>query len=208
MIEYVFRPIEKWPRKETLYPRVSPFKAKYEATVRMLEVELKHAGVKGAVVIQLWIKPGDTRIDGGLRADVRLPKQGVILAFTGKYGPVKMPADRFNAWKDNLRAIALSLEALRKVDRYGVTQEGEQYRGWTALPAAAGGMSFDDAAVELNKHAPFVGVDWIKTDVEAFRMAKRAARTKTHPDKGGNAEDFKRVEQAAELLAKHHGVTE
>jgi hypothetical protein len=33
-------------------------------------------------------------------------------------------------WQDNLRAVALGLEALRRVERYGIAQRGEQYAGW------------------------------------------------------------------------------
>lgn len=38
-------------------------------------------------------------------------------------------------WQINLRAIALGLEALRKLDRYGITSRGEQYTGWRAIEA-------------------------------------------------------------------------
>jgi hypothetical protein len=43
--------------------------------------------------------------------------------------------DKFATWQDNLRAIALGLEALRKVDRYGITKNSEQYTGWKQLEA-------------------------------------------------------------------------
>jgi hypothetical protein len=55
-----------------------------------------------------------------------------------------MLAERMNA-----RAIALGLEALRKVDRYRITKRGERYTGWSALPPAtpmgAAKMTADDA---------------------------------------------------------------
>lgn len=42
-------------------------------------------------------------------------------------------------WQHNVRSIALGLEALRAVDRYGITKRGEQYAGFTgALPAGRG----------------------------------------------------------------------
>jgi hypothetical protein len=47
--------------------------------------------------------------------------------------------DMFPSWQDNLRAIALGLEALRKVERYGIANRGEQYAGWAQL--TAGGPS-------------------------------------------------------------------
>ena len=35
-------------------------------------------------------------------------------------------------WQHNLRSIALGLEALRAVDRYGISRRGEQYAGFRA----------------------------------------------------------------------------
>ena len=66
----------------------------------------------------------------------------VIIAFESKHGPLKYATDVFDHWHANLRAIALGLEALRKVERYGITQRGEQYTGfrtWNSgieMPAA------------------------------------------------------------------------
>lgn len=45
--------------------------------------------------------------------------------------------DTYTTWQDNLRAIALGLEALRKVERYGITRGTEQYTGWKMLTARA-----------------------------------------------------------------------
>lgn len=41
-------------------------------------------------------------------------------------------------WRHNVRSIALGLEALRAVDRFGISRRGEQYAGFrAALPARA-----------------------------------------------------------------------
>src|SRR5690606_5164123 len=77
----------------------------------------------------------DIRLDGLPRANARPGHQGVVLAFDSKYGPLKYATDTFDRWQDNLRAIALGLESLRRVDRYGITKRGEQYTGWRQLPA-------------------------------------------------------------------------
>ena len=53
-----------------------------------------------------------------------------MVAFESKHGPLKYATDVFDHWHANLRAIALGLEALRKVERYGITQRGEQYTGF------------------------------------------------------------------------------
>lgn len=46
--------------------------------------------------------------------------------------------DACQDWRHNVRSIALGLEALRAVDRYGISRRGEQYAGFRgALPAGA-----------------------------------------------------------------------
>jgi hypothetical protein len=208
MIEYIFRPIDKWPREFTkVRRRNSPFDTTFEKTIRQLTAEAERMGARN-VIIQLALEFGQIRRDGLPYADALPTHPGVIVAFEGKHGPVKMPCDAFAHWNDNLRAIVLTLEHLRGIDRYGVSTMGEQYRGWTALPPgpdAAKGLTVDEAALVLNEFAPFVTPDWIRGDREAFKTAQRAARIKAHPDNGGSNEAFKRVEQAAEVLARLHG---
>lgn len=212
MIQYTFRAIDKWPdaRKQTPMSkrRSWPGKFLHEETLRLLTYELTKAGASGQVVIEAFVTTQDVRQDGMLRSDSRPSAPGIVLRFTGRNGAVTMPCDRFSHWKDNLRAIAKTLEALRAIDRWGTTYSGEQYRGWTALPAARETMSTDDAAAELSKHAPFVTADWIRTDLDAFKTAHKVARQKTHPDAGGTDEAFKRVEEAADILKRHFGIEE
>jgi hypothetical protein len=134
------------------------------------------------------------------------------VAFDGEYGPVKMPCDAFTDWKDNLRAISVTLEHLRALDRYGVSQHGEQYRGWTALPPGPGGtpaMSGSEAAEFIASHVEFIPGSWILEKKEAFDTAYKIAAKKLHPDvAGGNTELFKQLQAAADVLKRHHGVAE
>jgi hypothetical protein len=44
--------------------------------------------------------------------------------------PLYFPAGRFKPWQANLRAVAIALEDLRRIDRYGVTQNSQQYLGF------------------------------------------------------------------------------
>ncbi len=41
-------------------------------------------------------------------------------------------------WQHNVRSIALGLEALRAVDRYGISRRGQQYAGFRAALTAGG----------------------------------------------------------------------
>jgi hypothetical protein len=81
-------------------------------------------------------------------------------------------------------------QALRKVDRYGVTKRGEQYTGWRALPA-----STDPAdAIQTREQAhDYLDQRW-GGDVKKALM-------ETHPDRGGDPDEFRRVVRAKELMA-------
>lgn len=199
-------PIEFWPGKRRTGHISSPFKADFERSTRqLLDKELRMVGAKN-VVMQIDCSRSDFRVDGQLRRDARLRSPGVILRFDSKNGPVTIPCDRFNEWTDNVRAIALALEALRAVDRYGVTTSGEQYRGWQALPAPSP-ESIEREIVTRDQALAF-----LKKLVSDFRAgsigeaeAIRKAQLLTHPDRGGDAQDFKRVMRCVKLLVPEKG---
>lgn len=117
-----FRPIQSWPGALTKIRRRAQFKAGYTATLGLLDRELQYLAAKD-VVLQVALRDEDIRLDGAPRANAKPASHpGVILSFDSKHGPLSYPCDTFADWEDNLRAIALSLEHLRAVDRYGVTK--------------------------------------------------------------------------------------
>lgn len=194
--DYQFRPVERWPIEPTPSHRRQRgrFKAGYRDTLDLLERELKHLGAKH-VVIQAYLQPRDIRNDGMIRADSRPSAPGIILSFESKHGPLSYPCDTFTDWQDNLRAIALAIEHLRAIDRYGVTKRGEQYKGWTALPSPNGDhWSAEEARNFLRS---IIGG---RVDALPIAVAIRECEFATHPDRGGRAEDFKKVQHARKLL--------
>lgn len=214
-----FRPITLWPGEPTARRLVSRFQAGYQDTLDLLTRELRQLGASGAVV-QLALQEKDIRRDGWPRAGARPTHPGVIVAFESRHGPLSYPCDRFTDWESNLRAIALSLEALRAVDRYGVTRRAEQYRGWQALPEGGGAAPGPDAemgleeAAELltrtaregNTHSRVVtDPRAVRADLKTFELVRRAALSAAHPDSGGSHDLFLRVRKAVEILKEHHG---
>ena len=203
-----FRPIQAWPRKMTSTRSWSRFDSSYEQTFDLLERELKAINARN-VVLQLALTDADIRRDGKPRASAKPSHPGVILTFekgifTGvwKYETISMPCDNFTTWMDNLRGIALSLEALRKIDRYGVTQSGEQYTGFAALPASSDAMTREEAAAFIAEHAQGDPANWLLVDPAKRRNAIRAAKRATHPDNGGSNELFLKLKDAVEILEK------
>lgn len=173
------RPITLWPHAETRHRRPAAFSAGWSATVDLLEREIGNLGARHAV-IQLAVTEEDIRLDGQIRANARPSHPGAIVSFDSRHGPLEYATDVFTHWQDNVRAIALGLEALRKVDRYGIAKRGEQYRGWKALPVGDG-PSTERGAELIREHG---GV--------------RQALMATHPDHGGDPAEFADVQAARE----------
>lgn len=187
----------------------SRFATTWSGCVELLERELDMLNARD-IVIEVDVPERGIRLDGQLRADAKATSPAVRLAFDSKHGPLTYATDRFvrpswrrnvmaDDWQHNLYAIASSLEALRKVDRYGVTKRGEQYAGWKAIGSGAAtempaGLSRDAAGELLYR----VG----ECDVyQPPEVAHRRARARAHPDRnGGDRTTWDLVEQAAKVL--------
>ncbi len=206
MIKYTVKPIKKWPGERTAERKSAPFRSLWGQTQTLLARELRQLEATN-IVMQADCDDSQIRIsDGMLRADARLRSPGVILTFDSKFGTLSYPCDSYRYYQDNIRAIALALEALRKVDRYGVTKRAEQYTGWKALPAPdSNGMEIDAAVQFLSLHGEADEV-LIRTDPEVFRNAYKRAARKLHPDAGGDPAEFSKLQKAKAAINKHfHG---
>lgn len=234
MIEFRFRSMRAWGRKATA-ERVdrSPFMQPSKKTetgwtgqTRMpltrtfadLRKELGHLGVDGQAVLEIGLPPSQIRVDGQLRGDAPAPKHpGIILSVTasidGREVPMKWQCDHFADWRDNLRAITLTLERLRLADLYGVAQRFEQYTGFAALPPGGGWalvtppkMTLEQASALLRKEGGPVGDPM--NGAEEFQRVYRLAAKQHHPDvnRGVVSQTWQDIQEAAALLRKHHGL--
>lgn len=184
-MRYTFRPLQPWTDPVT-DPRRSryTFKAGWQSTINLLAAELRHLDAENAV-IEADFRERDLRLDGLPRADARVPAfPGVRVYFDSRHGPLMYATDSCEFWQHNVRSIALGLEALRAVDRYGITRRGEQYTGWKQLTAGAGGPTSREDAQAL---------------IDSYGGLREALRS-THPDHGGNPADFHRIQEARRVL--------
>lgn len=203
------RPLEEWDRPVTR-DRVSSarFRADWRSTLDLLGRQVELLG-GDLIVLQVGVESGEIRRDGMLRANARVGFPGVKISFGSQYGPLTYATDVYEqchhldppSWQANTRAIALALQALRAVDRYGVTSSGEQYRGWTAIAARSGEFAMDrqQAALLLSADVAYTpGQIW--ADPKIAQTAYQAAAAKHHPDRGGDPELFRRLTAARDLL--------
>lgn len=192
-------PIREWPGAMTPRRVLSPFSADLTSTLTILRRELREAGAKNAEML-IAIPASQFRQDGHPYARAIPEHPGIILSFDTKVGHLSYPSDSYTRWQDNLRAVALSLDALRKVDRYGVTKHGEQYRGFLAIEATPSSewASSELAAEFIRSYIASRGVTTIMQDL-GFQV-KQAMRL-SHPDMpDGDAEIFRKVMTAEKRL--------
>jgi hypothetical protein len=223
--EIEVRPItmwpEGWPSAKAGVP--SPFRVKaYEETLEVLRRELAHLDARAAH-LQADITATDLRRDGMLRARAQVGYRGVILTVDAReLGVLTYPCDTFAGrwhgdppdWQINLRAIAFGLEALRKVERYGIAERGQQYAGFGALPPGrpmGAAMTLEDAARLVADAGNFVNdvsteeaaMAMLAGDETYIRAAYRTASNSHHPDVGGDPETFRQLTAARDLLLEH-----
>ena len=203
VINLRFVPIERWPGTPTpaYKQKEGSFRATYANTLDKLEYELEKLRAKH-ITVEAYFTRSQIRNDGWPLSKANPSQSGVVISFTGKTGELAFPCDTYKTFDDNLRAIALALEALRAVDRYGVTQHAEQYKGWAKLPPAPDEMPAKDALTFLALHSGIQPLDSDTLD----RAYKTAAR-KLHPDnqQTGNNGQFVMLTQARDALSREFG---
>jgi hypothetical protein len=125
-------------------------------------------------------EPADTGI--AVYFTLRINRNGKIIE-----RPIVLSCDKWRKSADNLYAIGKDIEAQRSRARWGATNLEQSFRGYLAIPEKCGGLSW---WVMLSVR-PDASRDLIEA---AYRMkAKRL-----HPDAGGSAEDFARLQEAFE----------
>lgn len=219
----VHRPLDRpFPNRRR---QGTPFTAGWRDTLTLLEREINHLapGVP-EVVLMVDVEERHLRLDGSVRADARPNSPAVVIAFESKqHGPMRWESDEYAdvytrgyllGWQSNVRAVALTMQALRAVDRWGVARSGQQYAGWKQLGAGGpislgAAMTVDEAARLLADAAGGMyaweslvpGVHPLGRDriADAYRRAAKAF----HPDAGGDEETFKRLTEARDLLLRH-----
>jgi hypothetical protein len=108
-----------------------------------------------------------------------------------------LACDRWLRIEENLRAIALHIQALRGMDRWGVGNVAQAFAGFTALPERAGGLAWWEV----------LGYDPEPENLRAITAAEIEERFRKlalvhHPDRGGNAEKWHELQEArAQALA-------
>jgi hypothetical protein len=184
-----------WPagQPRTKSRKRSPFKVTFGKALDELIWSLRQLGAADIVISSNV----PTKRDGLPYADEDdYDEPGVSLWFNRKNKPFVIACDAYRSPRDNIRALGLTIDALRSIERHGSASLMEQaFTGFTALPAHAAEPSW----YEVLGVAPTAPIDEIKA-------AYRRLAFEAHPDRGGAEENMKRINVAYQSACRDLGV--
>jgi hypothetical protein len=128
------------------------------------------------------------RMDGRPYSDEQPADPGVAVYFRFKGRATVLACDRYLRVADNIAAIAAHVDALRRIERYGVGTIEQALAGYRALPA--------DTAADWRSVFGFAPSERVTAEQVQERFKARAATA--HPDKGGSDEGMAHVNRARE----------
>ena len=119
---------------------------------------------------------------------------GVVAYFTWDQQALAIPCDRWNAVEHNVQAIALTIEAMRAMDRHGAKQMVRaMFRGFVALPGPANGAR------------PWREVLGAVRTLDELEARYRTMAMGHHPDRGGSHALMAELNAARDAARKELG---
>jgi hypothetical protein len=134
------------------------------------------------------------RADGYPRADRGEPGDpGIAVYFKFDARDLSFACDSYQTTRDNLRALALTIEALRGIQRWGASDLMDRaFRGFAALPERATSPWRETLGFKENE----------LVTVEKIDSRFRELVKKHHPDYGGNEETFRQITEARSIARR------
>jgi hypothetical protein len=149
-----------------------------------LRGELRRLGVRWDRVVVSTNVP--VRLDGLPRSGVKEDRDdpGAAVYFPLKGQPKVLSCDAWDRVADNIASIAADINATRAKLRYKVSTLEQAFAGYPAIPATT---SRGWASVLMVSES---------ADLETVRAAHRELSLKHHPDRGGDEDRFKAIQEA------------
>lgn len=176
-----------WPvgYKRNKTPIRSRFQVSADKAQQNLRNQLNLIGAINIIVSSnVYVKK-----DGFLYADMlstTIDDPGIAVYFKYKGKDVVMCCDKYHRPFENIHALGLAIEGLRTIERHDVSEFLERaFTGFKALPEQANAQAWHQV----------LGVP-PNADKDAIKDAYRKMAQIHHPDSGGSAEMFAKVNQA------------
>jgi hypothetical protein len=130
-----------------------------------------------------------------------LDDPGVAVYFKRKGQELAIACDKYLHVSDNLHAIGIAIECFRSLERHGTGEMVDAaFMGFKALPET---IIMGEGTVK-----PWYEVLGVDPDAQMSTIdaAYKRKLHETHPDKGGSAEDFQKVQDAyTEARGRNNG---
>jgi hypothetical protein len=154
--------------------------------ITRLQTELDRLGAAD-LTLSTNLKP---RLDGGVVANQGEPSDpGVAIYFRFKGRATVFACDHYYRVADNLAAIAAHVDALRRIERYGVGSLEQALAGYRSLPA--------DTSADWRQVFGFTATEPVTEDQLTTKYRERAHIA--HPDRGGTDEMMAHVNRARDF---------
>lgn len=178
-----------WPRTQRWEQKIGPNKMPSSRIRQLLAYELKKLGANDIVLSTNM----QVRRDGIPYAGQREPSDpGVVLYFKKDGQNIALPCDRWRTVDANLRAIGMTVEAMRGIERWGTKQMVDRaFTGYAQLPEHASetkGVRSWNEVLQVSAEA----------DDDIVKAAYRKLAAKYHPDNAetGDIKKFLEVQHA------------
>lgn len=173
-----------WPRSQRKVR--AQFQTAWGAAIGHLLNELKLMRASNIVISSNL----PLRRDGLPYANVSQPEDvGVVAYFTWKGQQQCIPCDRWDRVEHNIRAIGLTVQALRGLERWGAKEMVDAaFRGFTALPAPE---QVTSSSVQYFADC---------SDKEMARQRYLRLAKDLHPDVGGDVVEFQEMKRQYEAI--------
>lgn len=176
---------KNWPKTEPGRKEHGKFKQTLAAALNNLKTECARLGGKSLVLSSNYTLGNE-----------RPAESGVVAYFQLGESSIAIPCDRWKLVEHNVHAIALTIEALRGMDRWGAKHMiTAMFTGFKALPENAGGL--DPRKV--------LGLEGFALTEDVITSQFRILSKKYHPDipGTGNAEKWRELREAHDLLMQN-----
>ena len=176
---------EGWKRTPVNLREKSQFRRTTNDVRNFLKEEVRRLGADRLIISTNM----PTRLDGEFYASARNPEDpGVAVYFTYKKKPMCFACDRHPSLRENLHAIAATINALRGIERWGASDMMERaFSGFAQLPAASW-----RSVLELGESPTRAEVEY-----NYLKLARLH-----HPDKGGDAVKMAEINKARDAALK------
>ena len=183
----------QWPtgyNRTPSYSKIdSRFKQSMDGSQRFLRGEISRlGGIDLIVSTNLRL-----RLDGQIYSDdlrKLIPDPGVAIYFKYKKKDISMCCDQYNRVWENIYALGKGIEALRGMERWGVSDFLEKaFTGFASLPNSS--IAVIDIWLVLGLN---VKPDTKQEVIDAYKTKAKEC----HPDTGGSTEKFQQLQHAYE----------